>query len=92
VKAATEHTDEPARGEPPEVRFLVRAESYEIVLLGPSRASHPRPPAEPPVALCFAGGQAEVMLTVAGVAAFSTALQRLQEYLQDARPEPPHQP
>jgi hypothetical protein len=74
------------------VRFLARAEGYEIVLLGPPRASHPRPPAEPPVRLRFVGGQFEVMLTVAEVAAFSTALWRLQGYLQDARLGHPHPP
>jgi hypothetical protein len=85
VKAATEHTDQPTRGEPPEVRFLARAEGYEIVLLGP-------PLAKPLVRLRFAGGQVEVVLTLAEVATFSTALQRLQEYLQDARLDHPPQP
>jgi hypothetical protein len=85
VKAATEHTDQPARGEPPEVRYLARSEGYEIVLLRP-------PPAKPLVRPRFAGGQVEVVLTVAEVATFSTALQRLQEYLHDARLDHPHQP
>jgi hypothetical protein len=85
VKAATEHTDQPARGEPPEVRFLARAEGYEIVLLGP-------PSAQSLVRLRFASGQVKVVLTLAEVATFSTALQWLQEYLHDARLDHPHQP
>ena len=78
MKAATGQTEEPARGERPEVRFLARAEGYEIVLPG-------TPPAEPLVRLRFEGGQVEVMLTLAEVAAFCTALQRLQAYLQHER-------
>jgi hypothetical protein len=85
MKAATEHTDQPARGEPPEVRFLARAESYEILLLVP-------PSAKSLVRLRFAGGWVEVVLTLVEVATFSTALQRLQEYLHDARLDHPHQP
>ena len=84
MKAGTEHTDEPTQGEPLDVRFLTTAEGYEIVLLGP-------PLAEPLLRLRFEGEQVEVMLTLVEIAAFSSALQPLQAYLQHARLDHPHQ-
>lgn len=83
-------TSEPAGGECPEVRFLARAADYEIALLVPSPAAHLRPSAEPLVRLRFWGGQVEVVLTLAEVAAFTADVRPLQAYLQDERTACPH--
>ncbi len=83
-------TREPVLGEPPEVRFLARADDYEIALLVP-RSSTPWQPMELLVRLWFPGKQVEVVLTLAELAAFSTGLQRLEDYLQEERRPRPHQ-
>jgi hypothetical protein len=71
----------PARGEPPDVRFLARADGYEIALIVPPPAAPPRPPVEPLVRLRFPGEGVEVVLTLAELAALAADVRRLWEYL-----------
>jgi hypothetical protein len=76
------HTDEPARGEPPEVRFLIRVGGYEVALI----ALAPDPaPSHPLVRLRFPGRQGEVVLTLAELDRLVDDLHRLQAYLQAER-------
>jgi hypothetical protein len=81
---------EPVRGEFPDVRYLVRADDYEIALIVPPPSSRARPPAEPLVRLRFQSAQVEVVLTPAELGTFSADLQQLQEYLQREGTRRPH--
>jgi hypothetical protein len=57
----------------------------------PPRSSMPWLPTDPLVRLWFPGKQVEVVLTLAELAAFSTGLQRLEDYLLEERRRRPHQ-
>ena len=80
-----EHKSAP--GEPSDVRFLARSDGYELALMVPP----PSQASQPLVRLCFPGQPVEVVLTLAKLAAFSTHLQQLQDYLQTERARCPHQ-
>jgi hypothetical protein len=77
---------EPAPGEPSDVRFLARSEGYELALMVP----RPSQASQPLVRLCFPGQPVEVVFTLGTLAAFSTHLQQLQDYLQAERARRPH--
>jgi hypothetical protein len=83
-------THAPARAEPPDVRFLARAHSYELALIVPPPGAPPRPPVEPLVRLRFPGQGVEVVLTLAELAALATAVRRLWEYLLREQARPSH--
>jgi hypothetical protein len=81
-------TDEPARSESPDVRFLIRVGAYEVALIAPAPAPAP---SQPLVRLRFPGQPVEVVLTLAELDALADDLHRLQQYLRAEHRDHPHQ-
>jgi hypothetical protein len=79
------HKHEGPKGVPPELRYLLKTQGYELALLVPPPAPPHGPPAEPLVRLRFRAVQVEVVLTLATLVALSADLKQLQEYLQIER-------
>jgi hypothetical protein len=81
---------EPARGEPPDVRFLAKRKGYEIALIVPPPAPPPQPPAEPRVRLRFRREGVEAVLTLAELAALWADMRRLWAYRRREQARRPH--
>jgi hypothetical protein len=69
-------THDPARDEPPDIRFLARADGYELAFVVPPRAPRSGPTVESLVRLRFLCEEVEVVLTL------SADIRRLWDFLR----------
>jgi hypothetical protein len=81
----------PAWGESPDLRFLARADGYEIALIVPPPAPPPQLSAEPRVRLRFPGEEVAVVLTLAELAALAADMRQLWAYLRHEQTRRPRQ-
>jgi hypothetical protein len=82
----------PVGRQPPDVRFVARADDHEIALIVPPPTLAPQQSAEPFVRLRFISAHVEVVLTLAEVASLSHSVEQLWDYLRQEQARRAHHP
>jgi hypothetical protein len=88
----THRQSKPAGHQPPDVRFVARADDHELALIVPPPAPPPQRSAEPFVRLRFRSTRVEVVLTLAELATLSHSVETLWDYLRREQARRAHHP
>jgi hypothetical protein len=83
---------QPAGRQPPDVRFVARADDHELALIVPPPAPPPQQSAEPFVRLRFRSTHVEVVLTLAEVATLSHSVEQVWDDLRREQARRAHHP